>query len=92
QTHTNDKQYTQGVTLQSNFSLPANNDLVIGTQYQHDKLTQTSQGYTRQTAKTGFFDIETRTQSQDESEQSNTSLFAQNAWQFADDWTWTLGA
>ena len=92
QTHTNDKQYTQGVTLQSNFSLPANNDLVIGTQYQHDKLTQTSRGYTRQTAKTGFFDIETRTQSQDESEQSNTSLFAQNAWQFADDWTWTLGA
>ena len=92
QTHTNDKQYTQGVTLQTNFSLPAGNDLVLGAQYQHDRVNQNSSGYTRQTAKTGFFDTETHTRSHDKSEQSNTSLFAQNAWHLADDWTWTLGA
>ncbi|SMG46076.1 TonB-dependent receptor plug domain-containing protein [Cedecea sp. NFIX57] len=92
QTQTNDKQYTQGVTLQTNFSLPAGNDLVLGAQYQHDKVDQSGSGHTRQTAKTGVFDIETRTQSQDKSEQSNTSLFAQNAWHLADDWTWTAGA
>lgn len=92
QTNTNDKQYTRGVTLQSNFSLPANNELVIGTQYQHDKIKQDTDGSTRQTAATGFFDTQTRTLSYNEAEQSNTSLFAQNDWRFADDWTWTVGA
>jgi len=92
QTQTNDKQYTQGMTLQSNFSLPANNELVIGTQYQHDKVKQDSSSSTRQTAATGFFDIQTQTLSHIEAEQSNTSLFAQNNWHFADDWTWTFGA
>ncbi|HHG8774359.1 TPA: TonB-dependent receptor plug domain-containing protein [Raoultella planticola] len=92
QTHTQDKQYTQGVTLQSNFSLPANNELVLGTQYQHDKVKQDSSSSTRQTAATGFFDIQTHTLSHIEAQQSNTSLFAQNDWHFADDWTWTVGA
>lgn len=92
QTNTNDKQYTQGVTLQGNISLPANNTLVIGTQYQHDKIKQDTDGSTRQTAATGFFDTQTRTLSNNEAEQSNTSLFAQNDWRFANDWTWTVGA
>lgn len=92
QTNTNDKQYTQGVTLQGNISLPANNTLVIGTQYQHDKIKQDTDGSTRQTAATDFFDTQTRTLSYNEAEQSNTSLFAQNDWRFADDWTWTVGA
>lgn len=92
QTNTNDKQYTQGVTLQGNFSLPANNELVIGTQYQHDKVKQDTRSSTRQTAATGAFDIQTLTLSHIEAEQSNASLFAQNDWRFADDWTWTLGA
>ncbi|ECA3795174.1 TonB-dependent receptor [Salmonella enterica subsp. enterica] len=92
QTNTNDKQYTQGVTLQGNFSLPANNELVIGTQYQHDKIKQDTDGSTRQTAATGFFDKQTRTLSYNEAGQSNTSLFAQNNWRFADDWTWAVGA
>lgn len=92
QTNTNDKQYTQGVTLQGNISLPAKNTLVIGTQYQHDKIKQDTDGSTRQTAATGFFDTQTRTLSNNEAEQSNTSLFAQNDWRFADDWTWTVGA
>ncbi|MDX7526504.1 TonB-dependent receptor domain-containing protein, partial [Enterobacter hormaechei] len=35
---------------------------------------------------------QTRTLSYNEAEQSNTSLFAQNDWRFADDWTWTVGA
>ncbi|MEX0493456.1 TonB-dependent receptor plug domain-containing protein [Raoultella terrigena] len=92
QTNTNDKQYTQGVTLQGNFSLPANNELVIGTQYQHDKVKQDTRSSTRQTAATGAFDIQTLTLSHIEAEQSNASLFAQNDWRFADNWTWTLGA
>ncbi|MGL5387672.1 MAG: TonB-dependent receptor plug domain-containing protein [Serratia sp. (in: enterobacteria)] len=92
QTQTNDKQYTQGVTLQSSLSLPANNKLVVGTQYQRDKVKQTTDGYTRQTAATGFFDTTTTTLSHNESQQSNVSLFAQNDWRLADNWTWTLGA
>ncbi|MFB5078897.1 TonB-dependent receptor plug domain-containing protein [Raoultella sp. C349492] len=92
QTNTNDKQYTQGVTLQGNFSLPANNELVIGTQYQHDKVKQDTSSSTRQTAATGAFDIQTHTLSHTEAEQSNASVFAQNDWRFADDWTWTVGA
>ncbi|HAU4328052.1 TonB-dependent receptor [Citrobacter freundii] len=92
QTYTNDKQYTQGVTFQGNISLPANNELVIGTQYQHDKVKQDTDGNTRQTAATGNFDTQTRTLSHIEAEQSNTSLFAQNDWRFADNWTWTVGA
>ncbi|WP_045854273.1 TonB-dependent receptor plug domain-containing protein [Raoultella terrigena] len=92
QTNTNDKQYTQGVTLQGNFSLPANNELVIGTQYQHDKVKQDTRSSTRQTAATGAFDIQTLTLSHIEAEQSNASVFAQNDWRFADGWTWTVGA
>ena len=92
QTRTHDKQYTQGVTLQSNYSLPANNNLVLGAQFLRDKITQTSNGYTRQTAATGYFDIETTKRSHNEAIQESTSLFAQNDWQFADNWIWTLGA
>lgn len=92
QTHTNDKQYTQGVTLQNNFALPANNELVIGAQYQHDKVKQDTKSSTRQTAATGFFDTQTNTLSHIEAEQSNASLFAQNDWHFADNWTWAAGA
>lgn len=92
QTHTSDKQYTQGVTMQSNFSLPANNDLVLGAQYQRDRVSQTSNGVTSQKSLTGFINTETKTRGYNESEQSNTSLFAQNDWRFADNWIWTLGA
>lgn len=92
QTQTHDKQYTQGVTLQSNFTLPANNDLVLGAQYQRDRVSQTSNGFTSQKSLTGLVNVETRTRAYNESEQSNTSLFAQNDWHFADNWTWTLGA
>lgn len=88
QTKTNDKQYTQGVTLQSNFSLPANNELVVGTQYQRDRVSQTTDGSTYLKP----ISRETQTRAYNESEQSNTSLFAQNDWHFADNWTWTLGA
>ena len=92
QTNTNDKQYTQGITLQSNFSLPANNSLVVGTQYKRDRVSQTSNGLTSQKSLTGIVNTETQTYSYNESEQSTTSLFAQNDWRFADNWTWTLGA
>ena len=92
QTDTNDKQYTQGITLQSNFSLPANNELVIGTQYQHDKVKQDTNSSTRQTAATGFFDTRADTLSHIAAQQSNHSLFAQNDWRFADHWTWSVGA
>lgn len=92
QTQTHDKQYTQGVTLQSNFTLPADNNLVVGAQYKRDRITQTSSGTTSQKALTGVINTETKTRAYNESEQSNTSLFAQNDWRFADNWTWTLGA
>ncbi|MGL5239870.1 MAG: TonB-dependent receptor [Kluyvera ascorbata] len=92
QTHTHDKQYTQGLTLQSNFTLPADNNLVLGSQYKRDRVSQTSAGNTTNQSATGLINTATQTRSYYESEQSNTSLFAQNDWHFADNWTWTLGA
>ncbi|BBS90576.1 ligand-gated channel [Klebsiella sp. WP7-S18-CRE-02] len=92
QTHTHDKQYTQGLTLQSNFTLPADNNLVLGAQYKRDRVSQTSAGNTTNQSATGLINTATQTRSYYESEQSNTSLFAQNDWHFADNWTWTLGA
>ncbi|HAP0740276.1 TPA: TonB-dependent receptor [Escherichia coli] len=90
-TDTHDKQYTQAVTLQSHFSLPANNELVTGAQYKQDRVSQRSGGMTSSKSLTGFINKETRTRSYYESEQSTVSLFAQNDWQFADHWTWTMG-
>ncbi len=90
-TDTHDKQYTQAVTLQSHFSLPANNELVTGAQYKQDRVNQRSGGMTSSKSLTGFINKETRTRSYYESEQSTVSLFAQNDWQFADHWTWTMG-
>ncbi len=92
QTHTHDKQYTQGLTLQRNFTLPADNNLVLGAQYKRDRVSQTSAGNTTNQSATGLINTATQTRSYYESEQSNTSLFAQNDWHFADNWTWTLGA
>ncbi|BBQ82648.1 TPA: TonB-dependent receptor [Kluyvera ascorbata] len=92
QTHTHDKQYTQGLTLQSNFTLLADNNLVLGAQYKRDRVSQTSAGNTTNQSATGLINTATQTRSYYESEQSNTSLFAQNDWHFADNWTWTLGA
>ncbi|WP_267443346.1 TonB-dependent receptor plug domain-containing protein [Erwinia psidii] len=91
QTHTNDRQLTQGATLQSHFLLFDNDELVTGTQYQHDNIRQTTSGYTRQMAATGLFDNETHTLSHNESEQTTFSLFAQNDWRFAQDWRWMFG-
>lgn len=90
-TDTHDKQYTQAVTLQSHFSLPANNELVTGAQYKQDRVSQRSGGMTSSKSLTGFINKETRTRSYYESEQSTVSLFAQNDWRFADHWTWTMG-
>lgn len=92
QTHTHDKQYTQGLTLQSDFALPARNNLVVGAQYQRDKIRQTSRAQTRQTAATGFFDNLSRTLSRNQSEQRSVSLYAQNEWRLADNWVWSFGA
>lgn len=92
QTQTHDKQYTQAATLQSNLELPANNALVLGAQYKRDRVSQTSRGQTTNQSVTGFINTATHTRAYYESEQETTSLFAQNDWRFADDWTWTLGA
>lgn len=62
-TDTHDKQYTQAVTLQSHFSLPANNELVTGAQYKQDRVSQRSGGMTSSKSLTGFINKETRTRS-----------------------------
>ena len=90
-TDTHDKQYTQALTLQSNFSLPANNELVTGAQYKRDRVNQHTGGMTSNKSLTGFIDKETLTRAYNESEQSTASLFAQNDWRFAEHWTWTMG-
>ena len=95
QTKSNDKQYTQGIILQSNLTLPANNQLVVGAQYQRDRVKQTSDSNTASNSTTGFpsaVNYTKETQSHNRTEQSNWSLFAQNEFTFADNWTWSLGA
>ncbi len=56
-TDTHDKQYTQAVTLQSHFSLPANNELVTGAQYKQDRVSQRSGGMTSSKSLTGFINM-----------------------------------
>lgn len=95
QTRSQDKQETQGVTLQSNFSLPGDNNLVLGTQYQRDTVKQTSQSSTDSSSTSGFppaVNYSKNTLAHNRSEQTNWSVFGQNDWKFADSWTWTLGA
>lgn len=95
QTHSQDKQYTQGLTLQSDFTLPAGNHLVLGAQYQRDRIKQTSNSATQSSSTTGFPAAVNNTQdtlSHNQAEQLNGSLFGQNEWQFADSWIWTIGA
>lgn len=89
QTNTIDKQYSQSITLQHDFSLPANNDLVTGIKYQHDRVKQNSSA--RQSTASELFSNTTATLADQQSTQSNTSLFAQNNWRFADNWAWTAG-
>lgn len=95
QTRSHDKQNTQGLTLQSNFTLPQNNSLVLGAQYQSDRIKQESAGSTSSSSSTRFpaaVNYTQNTNSHNRAEQSSLSLFGQNEWQFADDWKWTVGA
>lgn len=95
QTQSEDTQNTRGLTLQSNFELPANNNLVIGAQYQEDRVKQTSNGSTQSSSSHGFpaaVNYTKDTLARNRSEQTNWSAFGQNEWQFADNWKWTLGA
>lgn len=95
QTRSQDKQETQGVTLQSNFSLPGDNNLVMGAQYQRDTVKQTSRSTTDSSSTTGFpsaVNYSKNTLTHNRAEQTNLSVFGQNDWTFADNWTWTVGA
>jgi len=95
QTRSQDKQETQGVTLQSNFSLPGANNLVMGAQYQRDTVKQTSRSTTDSSSTTGFpsaVNYSKNTLTHNRAEQTNLSVFGQNDWTFADNWTWTVGA
>lgn len=42
------------MNMQANFTLPANNELILGVQYQQDKVKQTSVGQTSSNSTTGF--------------------------------------
>ncbi|WP_204312621.1 hypothetical protein, partial [Escherichia coli] len=53
-TQSEDTQNTYGMTMQANFTLPANNELILGAQYQQDKVKQTSAGQTSSNSTTGF--------------------------------------
>ncbi|WP_272578669.1 MULTISPECIES: TonB-dependent receptor [Providencia] len=95
QTQSNDKQYTQGITLQTDITLPANNQLVVGAQLQRDRVKQSSKSSTESQSSTQFPPAVNYTKTSDShnrTEQTNWSIFAQNQYAFADDWKWTLGA
>ncbi|QHM72390.1 TonB-dependent receptor plug domain-containing protein [Mixta intestinalis] len=95
QTQSLDKQNTRGLTLQSDFDLPGNNHLVMGSQYQQDRIRQRSAGYTHASTSTGFppgANYIANKHSHNRGEQASWSLFAQNEWRFADNWNWTVGA
>lgn len=95
QTHSKDKQYTQGVTLQSNLTLPFDNQLIVGAQYQRDRVKQASDSDSTSASSTKFppaVNYTKSTQTHNRTEQTNWSLFAQNDYAFADNWKWTLGA
>ncbi|OAT46932.1 putative outer membrane receptor [Proteus hauseri ATCC 700826] len=94
-TQSEDTQNTYGVTVQANFTLPANNELILGAQYQQDKVKQTSVGHTSSNSTTAFppaVNYDKQSLLHNRSKQTNGSLFAQNDWKMADNWSWTLGA
>lgn len=94
-TQSEDTQNTYGMTMQANFTLPANNELILGAQYQQDKVKQTSVGQTSSNSTTGFppaVNYEKQSLLHNRSQQTNVSVFAQNDWKIAEDWSWTMGA
>lgn len=94
-TASDDKQTTYGATLQANYSLPARNELVVGLQYRDDILKHQSDAFAQTQTTTGWpaaANTTTITALSNKSHQETWSVFAQNEWQFHDDWRWTLGA
>ncbi|QKJ88607.1 TonB-dependent receptor [Paramixta manurensis] len=94
-TQTHDKQNTRGLTLQSDFALPGDNALIVGTQYQQDRVAQTANTNTASGSSTGFpgaVNYQRQGLSHNHWEQSSLALFGQNEWAINDNWRWTLGA
>lgn len=94
-TQSEDTQNTSGITMQANFALPANNELILGAQYKQDNVKQTSAGQTSSNSSSGFppaVNYEKQSLLHNRSKQSSTSVFAQNEWRIDKDWSWTIGA
>ncbi|VFS49866.1 TonB-dependent receptor plug domain-containing protein [Budvicia aquatica] len=94
-TGTNDTQDTDGLTFQTDLQLTENNKLIIGSQYQQDRVKQNSDSNVSSSTTTGFppaTNYSRNTHSNNRWEQTSWSAFGQNELKLAEDWTWTLGA
>jgi hemoglobin/transferrin/lactoferrin receptor protein len=86
-----DEQKTEGGTLQFDFTPFTDHSLIIGTQYQRDRVDQAS--LIRSTTYVMGTPRPTNvTESSDKWQQTSWSAFAQNEWQMNEDWIWSVGA
>lgn len=95
QTQIHDTQNTQGLTLQSDWALFERDALILGAQYQQDRVKQNAWGNVATSTTTGFpsaANKTTETHANNRWQQTNWALFGQNEWAFADNWSWIVGA
>lgn len=86
-----DEQKTEGGTLQLDFVPFTNDSFIIGAQYQRDRIDQVSltESTTYMMGTPGPVRF---TSSSDKWQQTSWSAFAQNEWQMAENWIWSIGA
>ncbi|MDF7669743.1 TonB-dependent receptor [Orbaceae bacterium ESL0721] len=87
----NDRQSTKGANIQSDYQFFEGDRFIIGAQYMRDHVDQHSQTE-KGTSINGRPRPSTIEKTYDAWKQESWSLFAQNEWEFAKDWTWTVGA
>lgn len=97
-TGTNDKQVSDGITVQTDLTPWDNHLLIIGGQWSRDDVKQTASTNVNIGKTISFFgspyniNINPNINSDAHWQQTHWSLFAQDEWKITPDWTWTLGA
>ncbi|PWC23029.1 TonB-dependent receptor [Brenneria roseae subsp. roseae] len=97
-TGTDDKQITDGITLQADLEPLTNHSLIVGGQWSRDDVKQTAYSDVnvggRITVLGTNYDVNINPQSTSDAhwQQTSWALFAQDEWKLASDWSWTVGA
>ena len=91
-TATDDEQKTYGMTLQSDFELCKDMNLITGMQYQQDNVDQDSHNVVVSKMPSPKASYTQHKYLTNKWQQSSISLFGQNDWAITDDISWNIGA